>query len=358
MSRFFSDKHAKLTPYVPGEQPKTANLVKLNTNESPFPPPQAVLDAINGVSPKLNLYSDPTGTVLRRKLADYHGVAAENISLGNGSDETLAFAFLAFADERRSLTFPDITYGFYPVLANLLGLPYTELPVSASFEVEPQDYIVGGEPKVVVLANPNAPTGIALPIEKLERVVRFAPDCLFIIDEAYADFWGDTAIPLTAKYDNVLVVRTYSKSRNLAGARLGYAVGCAELISDVETVRNSFNPYNCNALTLAAGAAALDCNDYYRANWAEIAATRDDAASKLRALGFPVTESRANFLFAEHAEVSGKAIFDALRERGILVRRWNAPRIAERMRITVGTREQMNLLLGTLEIILKEVRFL
>ena len=349
MSRFFSPMHSSLTPYTPGEQPRGEVLVKLNTNESPFPPSPSVLDAIAGAVTHLNLYSDPQGVELRTALASYHGVSAEQISLGNGSDETLAFAFTAFGDAEHGFVFPDVTYGFYPVFSRLFGVAYEEFPLSASLEINVDDYLNTG--RNVIIANPNAPTGIALQLSEIERIAASNPDRVVIIDEAYIDFAGAdaTAVPLVAKFDNLLVVRTYSKSRNLAGARLGYAVGSPELIADLETIRYSFNPYNVNSLTLAAGAAALQDNDFYAQTWDELARTRDKFAAKLRALGIEVTQSRANFVFAKHPKFSGSELQKMLRERGFLVRNLGPARIRDWLRITIGTRDNMNNLAKELE---------
>jgi histidinol-phosphate aminotransferase len=353
MSRFFSRRHAGLTAYVPGEQPKDQKLIKLNTNEAPFSPSQSVLDALSGDAvSKLNLYPDPTGIRLREALAGYHGVSPENITLGNGSDESLAFTFLAFFDGERTVRFPDITYGLYPVLAGLFGISYETLPLGDALEVRVSDYI--GSDGHVVLANPNAPTGIALSVSDIARIAESSPDRLVVVDEAYADFARESAVKLTQRYDNLIVVRTFSKSWFFAGGRIGYAVGNSELIRDIETIRNSFNPYNINSLTLLAGEAAIrDCG-YYADNWKKINNTRADTARRLRTLDFTVTPSQSNFLFAHHDKTRGAELFARLRERGILVRRWDLPRIAEYLRITVGTDAQMDALIGALTDILQE----
>jgi histidinol-phosphate aminotransferase len=352
MSRFLSAERRGLTPYTPGEQPRGEKLIKLNTNEAPFPPPPSVIDAAAAAARGLNLYSDPEGTALRAALAAYHGVSPENISLGNGSDETLAFAFAAFGGAESAFAFPDVTYGFYPVFASLYNIPYTEIQTDLSLKIRTEDYI--GLGKNIVLANPNAPTGETLPIDDLARVAEANPGNVVIIDEAYADFWGETAIPLTAKYENILVTRTYSKSRFLAGARLGYAVGPAELIADLETVRYCFNPYNLNSMTLAAGAAALDENAYYKARWDDIIQSRDYTQNALRELGFETTSSKANFVFARHADVSGAELLAGLRKRGVLVRSLGRERVRDRLRITAGAAEQMRAFIGAAEETLRE----
>lgn len=353
MSRFLSSRHAKLVPYTPGEQPRDMQFIKLNTNESPFPPSKGVLSVLRGALPeRLNLYSDPTGLHLREALAKYHGVEIENVSVANGSDETLAFAFLAYGDSQNSFVFPDITYGLYPVVADLYGIPYKILPLTDSLDVNVSDYI--GIKCNIVLANPNAPTGVAVPLSDIERIAASNENNVVIIDEAYADFWGQSAIPLTEKYGNLLVVRTYSKSRNMAGARLGYAVGSKELISDIEMIRYSFNPYNLNSLTLAAGAAALSDNDYYEGCWAAIRETREDVKTALRGMGFTVTDSCSNFIFVHHAGFAGPELYAKLRERGILVRNLGHPRIRDWLRITIGAGEQMRALVSALDAIFKE----
>ena len=353
MSRFFSDRYATLVPYVPGEQPLDRRYLKLNTNESPYPPSDGVLAAVNEEGGRLNLYSDPDARALRSRLADSFGVTPDRVIVSNGSDEVLNFAFMAFSSDERPLVFPDLTYGFYPVFANLNRLPYTEIPVKDDLSIDPADYIGKGK-KTVVVANPNAPTGLFLPLSEIEKIVSGNPDGVVIVDEAYVDFGGETAIPLTAKYDNLLVVGTYSKSRSMAGARLGFAVGNADLIRDLNTIRNSTNPYNVNRMTLAAGVAALEDDAYYRANCKKIEDARDRTAAKLESLGFTVIPSKANFLFAKTPAIGGEALYLALKERGILIRHFSKPRIADYNRITVGTREQMETLVAAVETILKE----
>ena len=353
MSRFFSDRYATLVPYVPGEQPQDRRYLKLNTHESPYPPSKGVLAAVAEESGKLNLYSDPDARVLRAKLADALGVTPDRVIVSNGSDEVLNFAFMAFASEKTPLVFPDITYGFYPVFAELNRLPYTEIPVRDDLSIDPADYIEKGK-KTVVVANPNAPTGLFLPLSEIERIVQGNPDGVVIVDEAYVDFGGESAIPLTQKYDNLLVVGTYSKSRSMAGARLGFGIGDPDLIRDLNTIRNSTNPYNVNRMTLAAGVAALEDDAYYRANCKRIEEAREWTAEKLTALGFTVIPSKANFLFAKSPAIGGEALYLALKERGILIRHFNKERIADYNRITVGTKEQMETLVAAVETILKE----
>lgn len=352
MSSFFSTRYANLVPYVPGEQPQDKQYLKLNTNESPFPPPPAVEEAAAAEAKRLQLYSDPENRALTEQLAASYGVRPSQILVGNGSDEVLSFAFQAFADEKHPLCFPDITYGFYPVLAELYRIPYTCIPLREDFTVDPMPYVGCG--KTVVLANPNAPTGIALPLEQIERIVRSNPGTVVIIDEAYVDFGGESALPLTERYGNLLVVRTFSKSRSLAGGRLGFAIGNEKLIADMHTLRYSFNPYNVNRMTAAAGIAALREQAYYEEKCRTIAENRAWTAEALQALGFTVLPSQANFVFARSPKIDGERLYLELKKRGILVRYFTTERIAAYNRITIGTRPQMERLIETVKTILEE----
>ena len=332
MSQFLNGALRRLTPYTPGEQPRNQAYIKLNTNESPYPPSPGVLAALNRAEGEnLRLYSDPEAVELREALAD----------------EALSFAFLAYAADGRGVAFPDISYGFYAVFARLYGIPVRQVPLRADFRLAPEDY--NHLHRTIVLANPNAPTGLALSRDEVEGIVRANPDAVVVVDEAYVDFGGESAVPLTARYPNLLVVQTFSKSRSMAGARLGYAIGDAALIQDLEAIRFSTNPYNVNRLTLRTGAAALAEQDYYDANCAAIVDTRADTKRRLEALGFTCTDSRANFLFARHPAADGGDLYRRLKERGVLVRRFDAPRIGDYIRITIGTRAQMDALLERLE---------
>jgi histidinol-phosphate aminotransferase len=345
MSRFLSERFATLSVYVPGEQPDDMEYVKLNTNESPYPPAPGVIAAVDDAElKKLNLYPNPDGTRLIKRLAEFYGVKPENVIIGNGSDELLAFAFLAFCDADRGVCFPDITYGFYPVYTDLYGIPAKQIPLNDDFTVRVSDYL--GVAKNIVIANPNAPTGIALPLSDIEMIARSNPDFITLVDEAYVDFGAQSAIPLTQKYENLLVTHTYSKARSTAGARLAYAIGPAPLIEDLNKMKYSFNPYNVNRMTQIAGEAALNADAYYKDMHRKIIATRGYAAAKLRELGFVLTESSANFLFAKHPGVSGYELYAALKEKGILVRHFNKPRISDHLRITIGTNEQMDALIA------------
>ncbi|MBR5818030.1 MAG: histidinol-phosphate transaminase [Clostridia bacterium] len=352
MSRFFSSKFNSLEAYVPGEQPRDMKYIKLNTNESPYPPTPSVIEAARVEAGRLNLYSDPKCTDLNEASAKLFGVKNEEILLTNGSDEILNFAFMAFSDKDRPIVFPDITYGFYPVFAELNSIPYHTIPLRDDFTVDVSDYV--GINKNIVIANPNAPTGIALSLDEIERIVASNPDNVVIVDEAYVDFGGDSAVSLINKYDNLLVTGTFSKSRSLAGARLGFGIGCEELISDLNTIKYSTNPYNVNRMTMAAGVAAIKDNDYYMDNCKRIIESREWTAKRLLELGFTVTESSANFLFAKSDRISGEKLYLELKKRGILVRHFSGERIKEYNRITIGTREEMEAFIGEVETILKE----
>ncbi len=353
MSRFFSHRLDRLVPYTPGEQPIDRTYIKLNTNESPFPPTERVLAAAQTEAGRLQLYSDPTCRDLVRKMSRVFGVPTDNIIMTNGSDEVLNFAFMAFADETRPLVFPNITYGFYPVFAELNRIPYEEIPLKEDFTVDPTDYQdLGG--KTVVIANPNAPTGLALTLGEIESIVASNPDGVVIIDEAYVDFGAESAITLVDKYDNLFVTGTFSKSRSLAGARLGFGIGQPSLIADLHTVRYSTNPYNINRMTAAVGCAVLDENDYYMENCRTITETRAYTMGSLRDLGFEVLDSKANFVFARSDRIGGEALYRELKARGILVRHFDKPDITDYDRITIGTRADMDALIAAIGDILQK----
>jgi len=352
MSRFLTEKQKNLVPYTPGEQPKILNLIKLNTNESPYPPAEETVKAAEEEAKKLHLYPDPTCSALCEAFAERCGVDPGEVIAVNGSDEILNFAFMAFCDENRPAVFPDITYGFYPVFADLNHVPYEEIPLEEDLSVNPEKYM--GIGKNIFLANPNAPTGIALPVAVIEKIVASNPDNLVVIDEAYIDFGGETCIPLIRKYDNLLVTQTFSKSRSMAGARLGFGIGCKELIRDLNTVRYSTNPYNINRMTMAAGIATLKNDDITAKNCNNIIETREKTAAELTRIGFESTASSANFIFAKHPKIDGKDLYQKLRDRGILVRHFDKERIAQYNRITVGTPEQMSALLNAIKEILEE----
>ncbi len=353
MSRFFSHRLAGLEPYTPGEQPQDRSYIKLNTNESPFPPAPAVAAAVAAEAERLRLYSDPTCRSLVEKMAAVFDVAPQNLIATNGSDEVLNFAFMAFADEDHPLVFPAVTYGFYPVFAALNRIPYEEIPLKADFSVDPADYrSLNG--KTIVIANPNAPTGLALTRDEIESIVASNEGNVIIIDEAYVDFGGESAIFLTKKYKNLLVTGTFSKSRSMAGARLGFGIGHEDLIADLHTIRYSTNPYNINRMTAAAGVAVLEENDYYMENCRTIMENRAYTTSALRALGFRVLDSKANFVFAETDAMEGGELYRTLKARGILVRHFDKDGISNFNRITIGTRAQMDALLAAVTDILNE----
>lgn len=352
MSRFFSSRHKNLQPYVPGEQPKDMKYTKLNTNESPFPPSQGVVKAVSEEAAGLRIYSDPECSILTEKIAEVYGVRKEQVIVSNGSDEVLNFAFMAFADEKNPLIFADITYGFYPVFAELNHIPYEEISLKDDFSIDSKAYSNAG--KTVVIANPNAHTGLALSLDGIEEIVSTNPNNTVIIDEAYVDFGTQSALPLVAEYDNLLVVRTFSKSYSLAGARLGFAVGSKELIHDLNTIKYSVNPYNVNRMTCAAGYAALCERDYYADNCEKIVANRQYTIDALRKMGFSVLESKANFVLAKSDRISGQDLYTKLKEQGVLVRHFSKKRIEEYNRITIGSKAEMDILLENIRKILEE----
>lgn len=349
MSKFLIDKLKSLEAYVPGEQPRDKKYIKLNTNESPYPPSKHTIDSVNKAEVEnLKLYSDPTCKLLKEKIADKFAVLPENVYVGNGSDECLNFFFMAFCD---NVVFPDITYGFYNVFAQLYGINYKEIPLTEDFSVNPKDYInVGAN---VVIANPNAPTGKTISLDEIEEIVKSNKDYIVVIDEAYVDFGGETAIKLTEKYDNLLVVRTFSKSYSLAGARLGFAIGHKDIISDLEMIKYSTNPYNINRLTQIAGVSAIESAKYYEDNCKKIIDTREYTKNELKSLGFQVLDSKANFIFAKHPDLDGEYIYKSLKDRGILVRHFTKERIKDFNRITIGSTDEMEEFINTIKLIVK-----
>lgn len=338
MSRFLNAKYAGLTAYTPGEQPRDRQYIKLNTNESPYPPSPAVLATLDRQDvADLRLYSDPEGTALRAALAQRYGVTPGQVFLSNGSDDILNFAFMAFGAD--GAVFPSLTYSFYPVFAALHQVACETVPLAEDFSIDPA--ALAGRGKLTVLANPNAPTGLALSLDQVEAIVAADPAHVVVVDEAYVDFGADSAASLVDRYDNLLVVMTYSKSRSMAGARLGFALGSRALIEDLEKLKYSTNPYNVNRLTLKLGQAAVDSDDYFRDKARQIMATRDKTAVALRALGFAMPDSRANFLFLTHPKLDGADFYRRCKERGILIRHFSDPAIAQYNRVTIGTEEDM-----------------
>lgn len=347
MSRFFSERYSSLTPYTPGEQPQNRRYIKLNTNESPFPPSAKAVQRAAEEAEMLRLYSDPEAKILTKRLAEYFGVSEREVLPANGSDEALNFAFMAFCDETHPAVFADITYGFYPVFAQLNRIPYETIPLKDDFTIDISDYFDSG--KTVFIANPNAPTSLTLSPAALEEIIRHNRDSVVVVDEAYVDFGAESCVPLIHKYDNLLVVQTFSKSRSMAGARLGFAIGCEDLIRDLNTIKYSTNPYNVNRMTMAAGAAALEDDAYTKSNCRMIIENRAFTKAELERLGFTCLDSRTNFLFAKHKTVGGKLLYEKLKECGILVRHFETERIRDFNRITIGTMDDMKTLIATLE---------
>ena len=351
MSRFLNSKYTELEVYTPGEQPRDMKYIKLNTNESPYPPSPAVLAAVNADQAELlRLYSDPECKNLKNSIAKLYGVNPENIYLSNGSDDILNFAFMAFTEGGKA-AFPEISYGFYKVFAQLYGIECRKIPLREDFSIDPEDYC--GLGCFTVIANPNAPTGRTISLEDIEKILQTNPDNVVVIDEAYVDFSGQSCYPLIKKYKNLLVVQTFSKSRSMAGARLGFAFADEELISDLKRIKFSTNPYNVNRLTLAAGEAAIRENDYYRENCRRIMATRDRTTAELEKLGFTVIPSKANFIFAKSGRIGGQELYEELKKRGILIRHFSDPKISDFNRITIGTDDEMTILVNTIKNILE-----
>ncbi len=352
MSRFFSPKYSSLTPYTPGEQPQERKYLKLNTNESPFPPSPLAQRLARDAAGDCQLYSDPECRALVNTAAESFGVEKENLLFTNGSDEILNFAFMAFCDSEHPAVFPNITYGFYPVFAELNNIPYEEIPLKDDFSIDINDYI--GINKTIFIANPNAPTGIALSKADIEKIVASNPDNVVVVDEAYVDFGAESSVSLTKKYDNVLVCQTFSKSRSLAGARLGFGIGSKALINDLNTIKYSTNPYNINRMTMAAGIGALCDEEYFEKNCLKIAENREQTVRELQKLGFWVTDSKANFIFAKSDKIGGKDLYLSLKEKGVLIRHFETPLLKDYNRITVGSKEQMEEFIKTVREILEE----
>ena len=357
MSAYWSPVVSSLTPYVPGEQPKMANLTKLNTNENPYGPSEKVLAAIRlATTDALRLYPDPNAEALKAAIARLHGLSANQVFVGNGSDEVLAHVFMALLKHDQPLYFPDITYSFYPVYCGLYGIEFREVPLTPDFQIAAEDYLPKSTERAgaIIFPNPNAPTGCALTGGEVERIVAQNPHAVVVIDEAYVDFGAESAIPLVARYPNLLVVHTLSKSRSLAGLRVGFAVGNATLIEGLERVKNSFNSYPLDRLAIAGAVAAIEDVAWFNQTRQAVIASREKLVSGLLALGFDVLPSRANFIFVRHPERDALKLAAGLREAGIIVRHFNSARISQFLRITVGTDEQCALLISRLEALLME----
>lgn len=348
MSRFWSSMVAGLEPYVAGEQPVIPDLVKLNTNENPWGPSPRVFDAIRAAATDdLRRYPDPSATRLRRTIAAYHGVEADQVFVGNGSDEVLAFLFAGLLKHDAPLLYPDITYSFYPTYSRLFGIETRTVPLAEDFRIRPEDY--AGPCGAIILPNPNAPTGIGLPLAVIERLATAHPDRVVAVDEAYVDFGGETAIPLIAAHENVIVIRTFSKSRALAGMRVGYAVAQRPLIEALERLKDSFNSYPLDRLAQAAAVASIEDEAWFAAHRDRLIAIREDVTAKLEARGFEVLPSQANFVFARKPGFAGKALAAGLRERAVLVRHFEKPRIRDFLRISIGTEAECTRLIEALD---------
>jgi histidinol-phosphate aminotransferase len=347
MSKFWSDAIRRLVPYVPGEQPKEQQVVKLNTNENPYPPSPRVMEALQGFDlNRLSLYPDPNATALKQALADYHAISRDRVFAGNGSDEVLAHTFMAFFRQNAPLLMPNISYSFYDVYCNLYDIQYQEIPLRDDFSIVLDDYSQpnGG----IIFANPNAPTGRTLALDEIEQLLQRNTESLVVVDEAYVDFGAQSAVALTQRYDNLLVVQTFSKSRSLAGLRIGFAIGHPDLIEGLERVKNSFNSYPLDMLAITAGVAAIEDQSYFRDTTDRIIATREWTRSELEVLGFMVLPSCTNFLFASHRYLEAAELMGYLRARGVLVRHFSRPLIDNHLRISIGTDAQMQQLIDTL----------
>ncbi len=342
----------KAVPYIPGEQPKEKDIIKLNTNENPYPPSPAVKEALESIDYKdLRLYPDPNASELVNAVAKTYGVKPSEVFVGVGSDDVLSLAFMTFFNSEKPILFPDITYSFYDVWAEIHKIPYETVPLNDDFTLDPEVYTLenGG----IVIANPNAPTGIFESIEVIESIIASNPGSVVIIDEAYIDFGGESCLPLTKKYDNLLVVQTFSKSRSMAGIRVGFAIGNEKLIKYLNDVRFSINSYTMNKAAITVGTAAVNDTEYYKGVCAKICKTREHAKNALSRLGFEFPDSKSNFIFAKHKTVEAKTIFDELKKRKIYVRWWDKPAIKDYLRITVGTSTEMQKLFDALGEILK-----
>ena len=337
-------------PYVPGEQPKDTNVIKLNTNENPYPPSPQVRDALSAMDPDaMRLYPDPAASELVGAIASAYHLQENQVFVGVGSDDVLAMCFQTFFNNEEPVLFPDITYSFYDVWASLFSIPYRQVPLDDDFRIRPQDYLPKGGPNGgIIFPNPNAPTGISEPLAVIEEIVSANPDCVVIVDEAYVDFGTASALPLTEKYGNLLVVQTFSKSRSMAGMRIGYAMGNPKLIACLNDVKYSFNSYTMSRAAIAAGTAAIRDQAYFEETCAKIMATRERTKRSLGELGFAFPDSKANFLFITHPQWRASALFEALKKEKIYVRYFAKPRIDNYLRVTIGTQEQMDALLGFL----------
>lgn len=354
MSRFLDARLQSLCAYTPGEQPQDKKYIKLNTNESPFAPSPLVIEAITAEQvADLRLYSDPATKALTAEIAKYFDVSDENVYTANGSDDILNFTCMAFCGEGKGIAFPEISYGFYEVYAELYNLDVKKIPLCADFSIHPKDYYNLG--RTILIANPNAPTGIALSKAEIEDIVKNNPDDVVLVDEAYVDFGAESCVELTRRYKNVIVCQTMSKSRSLAGARLGYAIADAELIADLNKIKFSTNPYAINRLSSLAGTYSMRDDVYFKDNCKAIIATRETTVAELEALGFATLPSCANFIFTRKESVSGEVLYTKLREHGILVRHFSKPEICDFLRISIGSNDEMQAFITAMKKILQEV---
>ncbi|AWA48759.1 histidinol-phosphate transaminase [Acinetobacter junii] len=352
--RFWSPEVRDLEPYVPGEQPKIQNLLKLNTNENPYPPSPKVVDAVQAVlthqADALRLYPDPDATALKQAIAKQQNVDVSQVFVGNGSDEVLAHIFKAFFIQQKPILYPDITYSFYPVYSQFFGVQTKQIPLNEKFEIDISDY--EQENGGIIITNPNAPTSIALGLNKIEKVLKANPNCVIVIDEAYVDFGAKSAVELVSRYENLVVCQTTSKSRSLAGLRVGFAIAQAHLIAALEAVKNSFNSYPIDRFAIAAAVASFEDQDYFQEQCEKVIASREKLVANLTELGFNVLPSKANFIFATHSLHDAAQLAEKLREQGIIVRYFNKPRINQFLRITIGTDEQNQRLVDTLKMLI------
>lgn len=348
MSISWESNVRKVIPYTPGEQPKNTDVIKLNTNENPYPPSPRVKDVLDMYDcGRMRLYPDPDSTVLVEAIADRYGLETSQVFVGVGSDDVLSVAFLTFFNSDKPIIFPDITYSFYDVWADVYKIPYKQIPLTDDFRIDPQDY--KSENGGIIFPNPNAPTGCEESLEMIEDIVKANPDSIVIIDEAYIDFGAESALSLIDKYENLLVIQTFSKSRSMAGMRIGFAMGNKKLIKYMNDVKFSINSYTMTPLTQLCGAEAIRDEKYFQETVSKIVATRENSKTELAKLGFTFTDSKSNFIFASHASVPAEKIFNELKKRGIYVRYWNKPRISNYLRISVGTDKEMEALVSALK---------
>lgn len=354
MSIFLVDEYKDMEPYVPGEQPKDKPYIKLNANETSVPPSPKVFEAISKSEIwNMSYYADPHCHEFRQAVAEVYGITEDEVFVGNGADEVLSFVLMSFFRRGMKIYFPDITYGFYRTYAKTYGLDMEEIPVKDDFSVDINDYMeLDGD---IILANPNNPTGLIVPVEDIERLVKKNPDRMVIIDEAYVDYCGESCLPLAVKYPNLVVVRTFSKSRNMAGAHVGFAVASKEIIEDMNKIKFSFNPFNLNSVTMAAGIAAVKDTDYLKKCVIRVINTRERFTKELENIGFEVIPSKANFVFCKHEDIKSQVLCDRLKEEGILTRHFADERLTDYLRITIGTDEEMMVVLITIKEILDDI---